>query len=130
MIMPLWLELEQILIFHEYIIAETGGATGLRDEGLLLSALSRPQNLFAYEEATIFELAACYAEAIANNHPFIDGNKRSAFMAADTFLEQNGFILIADQEELADLMVNLANHKLSRAGVAAYFEQHSTPLEE
>jgi len=126
----LWLELEQIIVFHEYIITETGGALGLRDEGLLLSALSRPQNIFVYEHETLFELAARYAEAIAHNHPFIDGNKRSAFMAADIFLEQNGFLLIADQQELVDLMVNLANHQLSRTEVAAYFEQHSELLEE
>jgi death on curing protein len=76
--MPEWLTKETVLDIHTEVISVSGGSHGLRDDGLLESALSRPQNVFAYEDVTIFDLAASYAEAIAHNHPFIDGNKRTA----------------------------------------------------
>jgi death-on-curing protein len=127
---PNWLSVSQVLLIHDAVIAASGGGTGIRDQGLLDSAISRPQNLFTYENPSLAELAACYAEAIAHNHPFIDGNKRTAFFAAIMFLNENGWDVAAQTDtNHEDMMVNLANHQLSRAEVAAYFEQHSSPLE-
>jgi death on curing protein len=118
---PIWLDKETVLEIHRDVVAMSGGSDGLRDEGLLESALARPQNVLAYEEATIFDLAAAYAEAIAHNHPFIDGNKRTAMTVADIFLEINGYDVRADQQQIADLMVDLAEKKISRDDVAAFF---------
>ena len=98
-----------MLLLHEDIIAQTGGAAGVRDEGLLDSALARPLNRFAYEGVTgIVELAATYAVAIASNHPFIDGNRRSAFMALGLFLEDNGYQLVAEPNDATDAMMAVA----------------------
>ena len=116
---PEWLTKGTVLDMHREVIIASGGSHGLRDERLLESALSRPQNVFAYEDATIFDLAASYAEAIAHNHPF-DGNKRTALTAADVFLEINGYETNANQQQLADIMVYLAEKKISRDEVAAF----------
>ena len=111
---PLWLDRELVLLLHEDIIAETGGAAGIRDVGLLDSALARPLNRFAYEGVVdVIELAATYAVAIASNHPFIDGNKRSAFMALGLFLEANGFQLVAEPNEATDAMMAVARGETS-----------------
>jgi death-on-curing protein len=85
---PVWLDKEFVLLLHELAIKETSGSQGVRDETLLDSALSRPQNLYYYQQADIFALAASYAQGISSNHPFIDGNKRAAFAAAGLFLEK------------------------------------------
>ena len=87
---PVWLLKETVLALHERLLADFGGSAGLRDEGLLDSALARPENLFAYGTPTVFELAASYAFGLVKNHPFIDGNKRVGFAAALVFLEING----------------------------------------
>jgi death-on-curing protein len=121
---PEWLTKEAVLYMHREVVDASGGSQGIRDEGLLESALSRPQNVFAYEDVTIFDLAASYAEAIAHNHPFIDGNKRTAMTAADVFLEINGYEMHADQQKLADLMVNFAEKKISRDEVAIFFKKN------
>lgn len=111
---PLWLDRELVLLLHEDIIAETGGAAGVRDVGLLDSALARPLNRFAYEGVVdVTELAATYAVAIASNHPFIDGNKRSAFMALGLFLEDNGYQLVAEPDEATDAMMAVARGETS-----------------
>ncbi|OTE95527.1 hypothetical protein BCS42_01150 [Crenothrix sp. D3] len=82
---PIWLSKALMLAAHKHIIAETGGSEGVRDETLLESALSRPKNAYHYEQVDIFDLAATYAVGISSNHPFVDGNKRVAFVAADIF---------------------------------------------
>lgn len=106
---PLWLVRDLVLFLHDDILAATGGAAGVRDEGLLDSALARPLNRFAYEGvADIVELAATYAVAIASNHPFIDGNKRSAFMALGLFLEENGLQLMTEPDDATDAMMAVA----------------------
>ena len=125
---PNWLDKETVLEIHGDVIAATGGSDGLRDEGLLESALARPHNVFAYENVTIFDLAATYAEAIAHNHPFIDGNKRTAFTTADIFLDVNGYRLKADKEEQADIMVDLAEKKISRDDLSSFFSKNSHPI--
>lgn len=87
---PVWLLKETVLALHERLLADFGGSAGLRDEGLLESALARPANLFAYGTPTVFDLAASYAFGLVKNHPFIDGNKRVGFAAAVVFIEING----------------------------------------
>ncbi len=96
---PVWLNHQVILAIQRELLARFGGLDGIRDEGLLDSALNRPLQLFHYGEPSLFELAASYAEGIVKNHPFLDGNKRAGFMAAYTFLAANGQQLDAPEEE-------------------------------
>ena len=98
-----------ILAVHEEQLAQHGGGVGLRDEGLLDSALARPENLAAYNpNADAAALAAAYAFGIAKNHPFIDGNKRTAFVAMELFLMDNGYVLAASDEDALMTMLRLA----------------------
>ncbi|WP_340238655.1 type II toxin-antitoxin system death-on-curing family toxin [Sulfitobacter pontiacus] len=117
---------ELVEYMHDCVLELAGGARGLRDSDLLESALARPMNLYAFGETSLFELAACYAEAIARNHAFVDGNKRTAFFVASDFLDQNGYELQAavDQEH-ADMMVELAQGKMTRADAAAHLRTYS-----
>lgn len=96
---PVWVTEEDCLSFHDKLLARFGGAAGVRDRGLLESALARPQHRFAYEQASLHELAATYAHGIVKNHPFIDGNKRTGFLAAALFLEANGVRFRAREED-------------------------------
>lgn len=96
---PVWVTEEDCLSFHDKLLARFGGASGVRDKGLLLSALARPQQVFAYETPSLFDLAAAYAHGIVKNHPFIDGNKRSGFLAATLFLEANGIRFNGDERD-------------------------------
>ena len=118
-----WLLEETVYVIHKRQIAEHGGGgDGLRDEGLLLSALARPQNLLAYSEDTpdISSLAASYGFGIAKNHSFVDGNKRTALVVARTFLLLNGFSLNASQEEKYLTFLKLAEGNLSEEELAAW----------
>lgn len=118
---PLWLDRDLLLALHEDILAATGGAAGVRDEGLLESALARPMNRFAYEGVTdVVDLAATYAVAIASNHPFIDGNKRSAFMALGLFLEENGFRLVAGADDATETMLAVARGDMTIEALAKW----------
>lgn len=117
---PRWLDKRDLLILHAESLAEHGGAEGLRDEGLLDSALARPQNLLAYGGPDIFLMAAAYAFGIAKNHPFVDGNKRAAFLAAGVFLELNGWRLEAEQDVATAAMLDLASGALDEDGFAAW----------
>lgn len=121
---PEWLELATVLSGHETAIAMFGGSSGIRDQGLLESALARPENLFAYGEPTLFELAAAYAWGIVRNHPFLDGNERTAFIAAGAFLELNGWELTASQSDAADAMWKLATGDLAEAEFAAWLARN------
>lgn len=96
---PVWLGEEIILAIQCKLLARFGGLEGVRDRGLLESALGRPSQLFHYESPDLFDLAATYAHGIVKNHPFLDGNKRAGFMAAYTFLRVNGFRLAAPEEQ-------------------------------
>jgi len=120
-----WLLEETVQAIHKRQIAEHGGSDGVRDEGLLLSALARPQNLLAYSEETpdISALAASLAYGIAKNHPFIDGNKRTALVVARTFLLLNGFNIEATQEEKYLTFLKLAEGNLSEEELAEWFRQ-------
>jgi death on curing protein len=107
---PFWLDRELILALYDDIVDASGGVRGVRDEGLLASALSRPVNRFHYEACQdLIELAATYAVAISGNHPFVDGNKRVAFVAMGQFLEDDGLVLVADDDDATAMMFALAS---------------------
>jgi death-on-curing protein len=110
---PIWLRLEAILAAHDDQLAEHGGGVGVRDQGLLESALARPLNLNAYGEPSLPRLAAAYAFGIARNHPFVDGNKRTALVAAELFLGLNGYDLTADDVGVVEVFLALATGELS-----------------
>ena len=122
-----WLLEEAVRAIHQRQIAEHGGGSGTRDEGLLLSALARPQSLLAYgdHEPDLAALAAAYAFGVARNHPFVDGNKRTAFVAARTFLLLNGDDLEASQDEKYIAFIQLAEGSLSEDDLANWIRQHS-----
>ena len=122
---PIWLNREDCLAIHEMMLAQHGGLAGVRDEGLLESAISKPQNLFAYGSPTLPELAASYAAGIVMNHPFLDGNKRTGFLVAATFLELNGTDFTASEESVVDMALALASGKVKRAGYAEWLKQNS-----
>ena len=120
-----WLLEETLTAIHHRQIAEHGGSEGLRDEGLLLSALARPQNLLAYGEPApdLASLAAAYAYGIARNHPFVDGNKRTALVAARTFLILNGVDLEATQDDKVLTFLNLAGGAISEEELADWIRK-------
>ena len=122
---PVWLLREVVFLLHAQSLAEHGGSEGVRDEGLLDSALGRPQNLFAYGKPTLFELAASYAFGLVKNHPFIDGNKRTAFVVASTFLELNGYRFHASEVDAAVRTLALAASEISEAEFAVWMKTKS-----
>ncbi|HSH10015.1 MAG TPA: type II toxin-antitoxin system death-on-curing family toxin, partial [Oceanipulchritudo sp.] len=105
---PFWIEQAVIIPVHRELLARFGGLDGIRDEGMLISALNRPQQLYHYGKPSLFELAAAYAAGIVRNHPFLDGKKRTGFMAAYIFLGMNGYRLQAPEEEAVILTRDLA----------------------
>jgi death-on-curing protein len=119
---PVWIDVADVFSFQLELLAAFGGLAGLRDEGLLHSALSRPQNRFAYGNPTLFELAAEYAVGIVNNHPFLDGNKRAGFMAAALFLEANGQRFSATEEEVVIRTLALAAGEIGGEEHAAWLK--------
>jgi death-on-curing protein len=123
---PIWLTREIILAIQGELLARFGGLDGIRDEGLLDSALGRPQQLLNYGTPSLFDLAACYAHGIVKNHPFLDGNKRAGFMAAYTFLGINGFRLEAPEEQAVLHTLALAAGELDAAAFAAWLQQSCT----
>jgi death-on-curing protein len=122
---PEWLERETVVIIHEQLVAEFGGLSGIRDEGLLDSALGKPRNLFAYGSPSLFKLAASYAFGLINNHPFIDGNKRTGFTSAITFLEINGCRFRATEAEAVVSTLALAAGAMTEAKYAAWLKANS-----
>lgn len=123
-----WLDRQALLLLHAESVADHGGLPGLRDEGLLDSALARPLNLHAYEGITdIATLAACYAVALAKNHPFNDGNKRAAFIAALLFTELNGLRVEADQAQAVIIMLGVADGSLDQPEFATWLRGVSRP---
>ncbi len=122
---PVWLTTGIILTIQESLLARFGGLAGVRDAGLLESAFARPQQLFAYGKPTLAELAAAYALGIAKNHPFLDGNKRAAFMAAYTFLGANGVELNASEEEAVSYTLGLAASAVTESEYADWLHRNS-----
>lgn len=122
---PEWVLRETVLGLQEQSLSAFGGLAGIRDAGMLDSALARPPNVFAYGKPTLFELAASYAYGLAKNHPFIDGNKRAAFVAAITFLELNGYVFSATEADAAVRTLALAAGDMSEAAYAAWLRANS-----
>jgi death-on-curing protein len=121
-----WLSIAMVHAIHFRSLRDFGGAPGVRDDTLLLSAIGRPRNLAAYSRADIFRLAAAYAYGICKNHPFIDGNKRTSFMSAYVFLRMNDYTLATTEEEAATTFLELAAGKVSETKLAAWLRRNST----
>jgi death on curing protein len=123
---PKWLNKKALLLLHEESLAEFGGAGGVRDEGLLESALARPVNLHAYRpNSSLAELAAAYGYGIAKNHAFVDGNKRLAFLSIGVFLFLNGRSLVVDQAEAVETIFALAAGELEETELASWIARNS-----
>ena len=125
---PRWLALVHVLAIHSDQIKTHGGSAGLRDRGLLESALERPKNQFHYgSDPDLASLAGAYGFGLANNHPFVDGNKRVAFQAMYLFLGLNGFRIEAPEEEVVSLILSLAAGELNETELADWVRRHITP---
>ncbi len=122
---PAWIPLEVVLAIHDEQLAEHGGQPGVRDRGLLESAMARPQNQFTYGEYSIARLAAGYAFGISRNHPFLDGNKRTSLVVAELFLEINGVELIATDAACVTTFLQLAAGELTEEQLADWIAAHS-----
>jgi death-on-curing protein len=123
---PVWIADELVLAIPDRQLVEHGGAEGL-DEGLLQSALGRPLNHFAYESTDVVELAAKYTAGIVQNHPFVDGNKRTGFVVGVLFLELNGYRFIASEEAAAQAVVELAAGTMDERGFCEFLRGNSEP---
>ena len=123
-----WIEKQALLLLHSISLAEYGGSPGLRDEGLLDPALARPQNLLAYGEPDLAELAAAYGFGLAKNHPFIDGNKRAAFLGIGLCLDLNGMSLEVEQAEAIETIFSLAAGDLTEEESAGWVRDHAVPI--
>ncbi len=123
-----WIKESSVLAIHDEQISEHGGLAGLRDLALLQSALARPQNLAVYGDPDIAGLAAAYAVGIARNHAFLDGNKRTAWVVAETFLLKNGYELIAGDEAGVTAMLAVADGTMPEPELAVWFRTYIRPL--
>jgi len=123
-----WVDKQLLLLLHDESLAEHGGAAGIRDEGLLDSALARPLNLIAYGEPDLAELAASYGVGLAKNHAFVDGNKRAAFLAVGLLLRLNGHRLNASPAAATVAMIDVAAGTLNEADFADWIRRHSAPV--
>lgn len=119
-----WLDLSVILAIHEAQLAEHGGSAGIRDESLLESAFSRPKHLEIYEKPDVAALAAAYGYGIARNHPFIDGNKRTAFVAVELFLALNGYRLTADDADCVLTILAMAAGDIDEPAFADWIRRN------
>ena len=121
---PVWLGKAAVLAMHGRLLAEHGGAPDIRDSSLLDSALARPQNLLAYNDADICDLAASYTSGIIRNHPFVDGNKRTGFMAGYVFLACNGLRLTASELDVFHVVTLLAASEIEESEFAAWLREN------
>jgi death-on-curing protein len=125
---PRWISGTAASVFHTLQLAEHGGQDGVRDAGMLESALYRPQNQWSYTQADLPALAAAYAYGIAKNHPFVDGNKRTAGVVCDTFLNFNGLFVDATNDEWCEAILALAAGETTEEAFAEWLRQHTKPL--
>ena len=126
---PIWIEKPEVLIAHSRQLDEHDGSDGLRDENLLDSALAKPRNVFVYDELpTLERLAASYAFGIARNHPFVDGNKRTALVVSEGFLMINGFRILAPPADKYAQFVGLAAGEVSEESMAAWFSRYAVRI--
>ncbi len=121
---PFWLTRQIVIAIHDEQLAIHGGASGLRDEGMLESALDRPKNKWSYENAGLAELAAAYGFAIARNHPFIDGNKRTSLLAPYTFLGVNGIDFVVPEADAAAMILSLAAGEVNEDGLTRWIRDN------
>jgi death on curing protein len=121
---PVWLDIEAVAILHDEQLVEHGGAAGVRDMGLLESALARPRNAWSYGQGDLVALAALYASGIMRNHPFVDGNKRAGFLAAYVFLDGNGLEIVADEGEVVVQCLALAASEIGEDEFAAWLREN------
>ena len=124
---PVWIDLDVVLAIHDEQLAEHGGRAGVRDRGLLESALARPRNQFACGESSLPRLAASYAFGISRNHPFLDGNKRTSLVVAELFLDLNGLDLTASDEACVTTFLRLAAGEFDEDDLARWIEANSRP---
>jgi death-on-curing protein len=122
-----WLSRRLVGTLHAESLSRFGGTPGMRDEGLLESALARPQHLARYEEPSTFRLASAYCEGIVNNHPFADGNKRAGLLAARVFLFKNGYRLEPEEAEMVAVVRQVAAGDLGREDLTGWIEANSEP---
>jgi death on curing protein len=122
---PYWLTKEECLALHDLMLADYGGAVGVRDMGLLESAIARPQQLFHYGTPTLAEMAAAYSAGIVKNHPFLDGNKRTGFMMGAGFLERNGLVFRATETDAVIQTLALAASEIDEFAYAAWLAENS-----
>ena len=122
-----WITRQALELLHEESLSLHGGASGLRDEGLLESALARPLNLASYGEPDLAALAAAYGVGLAKNHPFVDGNKRAAFLAVGLFLGLNGYRLVTTQAEATLTVLGVAAGEIDEDSFAAWIREHTQP---
>ena len=122
---PYWLTRSECLLLHDMMLDQYGGSSGIRDEGLLESALARPQQLHHYGKPSMPEMAAAYTAGIVKNHPFLDGNKRTGFMMGAGFLERNGYEFVATEADVVIRTLALAAGELSEADYAAWLEANA-----
>lgn len=125
-----WLTREAIEIIHEEQIREHGGLAGIKDENALEASLARPQHKAAYGEPDVSDLAAAYLYAIARNHPFSDGNKRTGYLAAYAFLRIHGQEVTADNGTIYGFVMGVAAGEIDEAGAAAFFRDHIETIEK
>jgi len=124
---PVWVDPAAVTRFHGDSLIEFGGSPGIRDAGAIESALARPRNLFAYGKPDLCDLAAAYTAGLCQNHGFVDGNKRTAFLAGFVFLYENGCTILAEQAEVIAAMLSLADRTLDETGYAAWLREHTAP---
>ncbi len=123
-----WLSKTVVLAMHERLLADHGGSPGLRDPGLLDSALARARQLYAYGKPDTCDLAAAYAAGIIRNHPFVDGNKRTGFMSAYLFMAENGLQLTVPEVEVVQIVTLLAASEIDEAAFASWLREHGKPI--
>ena len=130
MIEPIWMEMIDAVIIHDMELASHGGSSGMRDAGMLESALGRPRNLWVYAETPppLAKLAAAYAFGISSNHPFVDGNKRTALVVSFAFLDTNGIAVTASQESAYATILALAASEIDEQQLTDWFAANTGPL--
>ncbi|TNE38973.1 MAG: type II toxin-antitoxin system death-on-curing family toxin [Alphaproteobacteria bacterium] len=122
---PQWVSQAVVLAIHDEQLAEHGGSSGVRDHGLLASALARPQNLAAYGASSVPEMAAAYSFGILKNHPFVDGNKRTGLVVGELFLALNGYELVVSNEACVLTILAAADGSMDEAALMAWFVSNS-----
>lgn len=123
---PVWIEVREVLELHNRLLAIDGGATGLRDDGLLQSALARPRQMYAYaDNPDLIDMAAAYTTGLLRNHPFFDGNKRTGFVVGILFLELNGYYFTAAEQATTQAVIDLAAGMLDEAGYRSFLRENT-----